>query len=518
MSVLAGDNFTRANENPMAGWTTLTGAGGGVKVVSNEMQAITTGEIASYYTGVTPPNDQYSKLTIRTLGSGSGPGPAVRLQTGSLGGYQVSAYGASSGGLIMTRDDATAIGTSLGSEPHVSGDVYQINAVGASIEAFRNGVSKISGTDSTYASGRFGIWWWENAIGSTADDWEGGDFSAGGGSAPRMLPLLGAGAIRLVAAARLTQPMERRTIFKVIAALLHPFKTLLLALACIGAMADSAEAAGRAFYDGFETYTTNAQVGSPWVDDGNGLGSCQVRTASFDGLAGAAVGSKFLSCNWDGSGSDDTGTGSTWQSDSLTGQWTYTSDLLFRFRLRVDTDKDCTGCDGGPKILRIGNTINTPCSFAGMHDGGGGLTGDFCNDSGGYVLPTLWGGNSAGDNAWHEIAIYIHVAGGSSGIVRYFIDHTEILTATGDTATDWGFTKFYLASNWSGGTGCCLHDANNHIYWDEFEIFTDNATGGTGLMSNDTIVAGGGGGGSVGGSTPSGTRGMSPRIHLRRGN
>lgn len=255
-------------------------------------------------------------------------------------------------------------------------------------------------------------------------------------------------------------------------------------------LATEAHAAGRAFYDTFESYTADTAVGSPWVDDENGLGSCTVKTSSFDGLAGAASGTKFLSCNWDGSGSDDTGVGSTWQSDSLTGQWTYSTDLLFRFKLRVDTDKDCTGCDGGPKILRIGNTINTPCSFAGMHDGGGGLTGDFCNDSGGYVLPTLWGGNAANDNAWHEIAIYIHVASGSNGIVRYFLDHNELLTATGDTLNDWGFTKFYLASNWSGGTGCCLHDANNHIYWDEFEIYTDTASGGTGLMSDDTITQG----------------------------
>jgi len=176
MGILATDNFNRANENPATGWTTLTGATA-FKVVSNAVTPVGTGEVAAYYTGVTPPADHYSQCAIGSLASGSGAGPAVRLQTGSLGGYLLSAYGASGGGLFITKDDATLVGSALSTEPHVAGDVYRLEVQGTTLRAYRNNTLKITATDSTYATGQFGMWWFENVNGTTGDDWEGGDFN-----------------------------------------------------------------------------------------------------------------------------------------------------------------------------------------------------------------------------------------------------------------------------------------------------------------------------------------------------
>ena len=277
---------------------------------------------------------------------------------------------------------------------------------------------------------------------------------------------------------------------------------------------DMSYAAGRVFYDGFEAHATNSSLGSPWATgDGYGVsGPCQVRTTSYDSLAGAYAGSKMLSCNWDGSGSDSSGGSATYQGNRLFDRWTYNSEILFRWRFRVDTDLACSNCPtnpgGGPKFMRPGSTSSAACSFFGVKANSDGLMGGFCNKSGTYLTPTTyWGGDRASDRSWHEIAIYIKRGSGTSGIGRLFIDRVQVFNATGDTVSGWDYiNQFNLSSNWSGGAGCCGHDANNHVYWDEFEVYTDTGTGGTGTLSDDTITQGGSGGTTVLPSPPTNLR------------
>jgi hypothetical protein len=44
----------------------------------------------------------------------------------------------------------------------------------------------------------------------------------------------------------------------------------------------------------------------------------------------------------------------------------------------------------------------------------------------------------------------------------------------------------HIMSNWSSNPGW-EHDANNHAYWDDFEIYTDTGTGASGTMADGTI-------------------------------
>ncbi len=44
-------------------------------------------------------------------------------------------------------------------------------------------------------------------------------------------------------------------------------------------------------------------------------------------------------------------------------------------------------------------------------------------------------------------------------------------------------------SNWSNMPGW-EHGANNHIYWDDIEMYTDTGVGGTGQMSDASIQGG----------------------------
>ena len=46
----------------------------------------------------------------------------------------------------------------------------------------------------------------------------------------------------------------------------------------------------------------------------------------------------------------------------------------------------------------------------------------------------------------------------------------------------------YLMSNWSNNPGWS-HDANNHVYWDNVEIFSDRGSGASGSMADGTISA-----------------------------
>jgi hypothetical protein len=120
--------------------------------------------------------------------------------------------------------------------------------------------------------------------------------------------------------------------------------------------------------------------------------------------------------------------------------------------------------------------------------------------------PEFWGDSSSlGDGQWHKMEIYVkhNTPGVANGTVRVWQDGavkqqaTNIVTiATGDH-----WYPIYLMSNWSNNPGW-EHDANNHVYWDEFEIYSDNGTGGVGSLSDASI----GVGGSTAANTPQNAR------------
>lgn len=176
MSVLASDNFNRANAaNLGANWSIPSGANG-IPIVSNQITEGTFPAI-EYYSAISWPNDQYVKLVLKTVSTvnDSGVGPAARVSAGGNLYFgqattsEIRMYSLVSSSYTQLGSDAGAAATS---------DVIQLDASGTSL-TLRKNTSVIVGpvTDSALGSGNAGIW--NTDIACTADDWEGGDFSGG---------------------------------------------------------------------------------------------------------------------------------------------------------------------------------------------------------------------------------------------------------------------------------------------------------------------------------------------------
>ncbi len=256
----------------------------------------------------------------------------------------------------------------------------------------------------------------------------------------------------------------------------------------------SVDAAGRVFYDGFEDGTTNA-----WVADGS-RNKCTVVTSALDAGLGPYAGTKMAQCNWNGevSFSDP----ESYLTLKLT-SWSYTEEMFVRFRVRYDADVDQVN---GGKAMRLEDGNNGMYWGVDMSSPTDDFTAywefiDGVQSPGSYVY---WGnGENMGNGQWHKVEIYILARTNTTGALRIWVDDTLVKELTGIKTTGSGqhWYPMYVMSNWSSNPGW-EHDANNHVYWDEMEIYSDTGTGGTGTMSDASITQGGGGGGgsSTGGS------------------
>jgi hypothetical protein len=137
----ASDAFTSGAGNLSANWTTPTGLTKLQIVAGNLCEASATSTVcAQAYTGTTFSNDQYSEITIATLGQVTFP--TVRMQTGAASYYGVAfngmtAYGAAY--LTKTVSGSTSqIGPLINITPAV-GDVLRLSIVGNVISLYQNG-------------------------------------------------------------------------------------------------------------------------------------------------------------------------------------------------------------------------------------------------------------------------------------------------------------------------------------------------------------------------------------------
>jgi hypothetical protein len=164
LTPLASDNFTRANESPLAHppWTAVAGQ---LQIVSNQCEAFSVGGVSlENYTGQTLPSDQYVKATIGAwvnLGaSGSFIYIAIRNDTaGSTHNCYVL--------LIDGRDGDVAlyvynngVGTPIGSAIFTStttGDEWTLAVVGDTFHIIKNGVELAQVVDSTHPSGQYSL-------------------------------------------------------------------------------------------------------------------------------------------------------------------------------------------------------------------------------------------------------------------------------------------------------------------------------------------------------------------------
>lgn len=253
-------------------------------------------------------------------------------------------------------------------------------------------------------------------------------------------------------------------------------------IACL-VWAGSAQAAGRTFFDDWESGGTGS-----WSQDGS-RNRCNVVTSAADGGVGPQTGSYMLRCNWNGVVAwDDPAAFETLRLSSF--GFSGGSEIFFRFYIRVDNNaKDHPA--NGPKIFRLVGS-----SFWALNFRTGTANGSLYNGADNQIDGTFWGGsNTLSNGQWHKLEMYIK-NGTTDGVVRYWEDDvmqyeaTSVNTSQSGGVSNWA--PFYISSNWSGAEGCCDHDTSNYLYWDNFEIYSDTASGATGSMSAGTITQGGG--------------------------
>jgi hypothetical protein len=224
---------------------------------------------------------------------------------------------------------------------------------------------------------------------------------------------------------------------------------------------------GRIFFDDFEDGTTDA-----WLQDSPHAKGTVV-TSSTDGVAGPYAGTYMWRANYDGSSGD--------VYDSLRlPTIDYTSEYFIRARLRVDQNFAKTA-GSAAKIMRVyywdGTTYH---DLFGIIRTGTGLNNTTIVDGTG---PATYWGDASGDevtntSGWHKVEYYVNTG---SGLLKVWHDGVLVRNLTGLDFGSVEYQPFYLTSNFSDS-----HDSTNHIYFDNVEVYSDAATGGTGSMSNAT--------------------------------
>ena len=183
------DNFNRADSTSLgANWTVHQG---GLEIVTNEAKAVVNGITVERYNAASFANDQYSqtKHTGGTLIEGA----AVRCDLADTGDSYVG-FGATLDFFTIARyDNNSKTDLAFTAEFATNNAILKLTVTGTSLELLQDGVSKVTTTDATYASGAAGIV--TLATGATLDDWEGGDIgAAAAGFRIRRRRLLGIGA------------------------------------------------------------------------------------------------------------------------------------------------------------------------------------------------------------------------------------------------------------------------------------------------------------------------------------
>jgi hypothetical protein len=262
-----------------------------------------------------------------------------------------------------------------------------------------------------------------------------------------------------------------------------PWAATLAATALFALGAAQASAAGRVFFDDFESGNT-----SKWGSDGSRTKCTPVRS-SVDGTA-VKNGSFMLECNWNGAVAWDNVNSVTTLSLS---SFSYSKEFLLRFWVRYASDVDRAA---GNKLLKIASASgNSDFILNGAAESSGGQMVSFFPMLAGAQGPTFWGdGSGFADGKWHEVEIYVkhNSDGQSDGAFKVWQDGkakqtlTNIRTVTGNDK----WYPLYLMSNWSSNPGW-EHDAANHAYWDDVEIYSDTASGASGSMSDGSISASG---------------------------
>ena len=244
------------------------------------------------------------------------------------------------------------------------------------------------------------------------------------------------------------------------------------ALLCVIMTATPSHAATRVFYDGSEAGNT-----SLWSQD-SARDKCTSVASAVDGVVGPYAGSRMIRCN-------DNGTVAWNANNSFETMklpaFSATNEVFYRVRVRLDQNMDKTS-GSAKKLLRIFGNTDT---YEVVRTQNGMNWGGFFNNNANQI-PTYWG-DAPGDytaqtSGWHLLEYYYNR---STGVVKAWHDKVLVSSSTISPFGSMGQNQdFYITSNFSDS-----HDATNHVYFDEFEVFSDS-TGGTpatGWMSDGNI-------------------------------
>jgi hypothetical protein len=143
------DDFNRADSSNLgAGWVEVSGDW---SIISNQLSTGTTGgTILLRAATAMATNDHYAQVTIAATTSAS-QGVWCRGDAALTTGYAVRNNGTNWALFSVTASTFTSIGTYAAAA--VAGDVVKIQAVGSTITAYINGVSRISVTNTAVSSG-----------------------------------------------------------------------------------------------------------------------------------------------------------------------------------------------------------------------------------------------------------------------------------------------------------------------------------------------------------------------------
>jgi len=187
MSILATDNFNRANANPIDGaWATITSEQP-ICISSNVARETSLGaDCASRNTGATYPNDQYAQAKCSGGNNSSadeGVGMLVRGASAARTYYRLIMSQGSTNAYLSKKVSGTYTNIWGRVKAWADGNTIRLEAQGTTLRGFVNG-SQIGAdqTDSAIASGNPGLATSSSlsgATGATWDDFEGGDFGTG---------------------------------------------------------------------------------------------------------------------------------------------------------------------------------------------------------------------------------------------------------------------------------------------------------------------------------------------------
>lgn len=255
--------------------------------------------------------------------------------------------------------------------------------------------------------------------------------------------------------------------------------TLALVALFLVTSVQATSAAGRVFYDGFES----GSFSSGWADgyaDGPGIIPA-ADNKGHDNLLPPVVGQRQMECWYI--------MPNNWYCKYIPISSLYANEIFVRVWVRLDQDVQTDQGSMGHLIRFYGEGSGGATQVVTSLLGGAGKV-VFQTDA---VWNSVWPAGSPismpllpglGDRRWHKYEQYIN-----NTTHTYKIWQDDVLMGSlSNPNINVHFPAFLPLHNWGSPKPT---DNNTHVYFDEVEVFSDLGTGGSGSMANGDITQGG---------------------------